>query len=110
MEYRKDAKRVAELNDMLRTTFLGGIVLMTPGVDQSPYRDEVLRKVRDYRFHGVDENNPYGENDFGKVTVQGEDYFFKIDYYDLDLRYHSPDEADPAVTKRVLTIMRVDEY
>jgi hypothetical protein len=38
------------------------------------------------------------------------DYYWKIDYYDRNLELHSLDPADPEVTVRVLTIMRVDEY
>jgi len=35
---------------------------------------------------------------------------FKIDYYDKDLNFHSPDPADPTVTERIITIMLADEY
>jgi hypothetical protein len=36
--------------------------------------------------------------------------FFKIDYYDRTLTAHSPDPADPAVTRRVITVMLASEY
>jgi len=37
-------------------------------------------------------------------------YFWKIDYYDRRLMYHSPDPADADVTRRVLTIGTMAEY
>ena len=84
--------------------------MCTPRVEASPYKEKILEAVRRYEFHGVDGNNPYGENDFLAVTVEGEKYFAKIDYYDQGLEMHSPDPADPRVTRRVLTIMQADEY
>src|SRR5215203_2131535 len=56
------------------------------------------------------DNDPYGEHDFGAVTVDGQVIFFKIDYYDADLLHLSPDPANPALTCRVMTIMLADEY
>jgi Protein of unknown function (DUF3768) len=55
-------------------------------------------------------NDPYEEHDFGSFEAEGENIFFKIDYYDRTLTHHSPDPADPAVTERVITIMLADEY
>lgn len=46
----------------------------------------------------------------GRFPVDDEDYYWKIDYYDRNLELHSPDPADPSVTIRMLTIMRVNEY
>jgi hypothetical protein len=56
------------------------------------------------------DNDPYREHDFGSVQVGEQTVFFKIDVYDLDLRCHSLDAADPSVTARVLTIMLAEEY
>jgi len=36
--------------------------------------------------------------------------WFKIDLYDKDLQYGSPDPADPDVTTRVMTILLPSEY
>src|SRR5262245_45048133 len=107
------SKRIAELNDRLRTKFDGGSAYFTAGVQAEPLkrRLEILEAVRTYEFHGIDGNNPYGENDFGAVEVAGEKYFFKIDYYAADESgMGSEDPADPNRTKRVMTIMRADEY
>jgi len=55
-------------------------------------------------------NDPHGEHDFGTFESDGVEIFFKIDYYDTNLEFGSPDPADPAVTNRVITLMLADEY
>ena len=36
--------------------------------------------------------------------------YFKIEYFDKALTYHSADPADPSITERVITIMLAEEY
>lgn len=103
---------IAGLNDLLRTTFLTGRVVMTEGVRALPttIREEVLSQVRAFDDFSAD-NDPYGERDFGAFTVAGAGkIFWKIDYYDSSLSMLSDDPADPQKTSRVLTIMLAEEY
>ncbi len=103
--------RVRELNDVLRRTFTTGRVMLTKAVQELPEHDRarVLRAVQEFSSF-TPANDPYGEHDFGRVTVAGEAYLWKIDYHDNDLQHLSPDPADASVTSRVMTIMREDEY
>lgn len=105
------AARTRELNDAFRRTFSGGKVLLTAGVDalSAEAKVEVLSKVRTFADFNSD-NDPHGEHDFGSFELGGEKYFFKLDYYALDMEGGSEDPADPEMTTRVLTIMRADEY
>jgi hypothetical protein len=50
------------------------------------------------------------KDDGRSVELAGTTYFFKVDYYALDMDGGSEDPANPAKTTRVLTIMRADEY
>ncbi|WP_245423197.1 DUF3768 domain-containing protein [Neorhizobium alkalisoli] len=103
--------RVRDLNDELRTSFSGGRVLLTSGVQALDEGDRIklLQAVQTFDDFNAG-NDPYGEHDFGRVVVGEQDYFWKIDCYDLDFRFQSPDPADATVTARVMTIMREDEY
>lgn len=55
-------------------------------------------------------NDPHGEHDFGMFDFDGRSVMFKIDYFNKDLNFHSPDPAEPAVTERVITLMLAEEY
>jgi len=88
---------IGQLNDLLRTTFLTGTVILTPGIRALPdaAREEVISKVRTFDEFTPD-NDPHGERDFGSFKQEGiGTVFWKIDYYDTDYRYHSPDPSDP---------------
>lgn len=107
----RNQDKIAQLNDLLRQTFLTGRVVLTPGIQALPdeTRERVLSMVR--CFDGFDAgNNPHGERDFGAFKISSQSVFWKIDCYDTDLQYLSPDPANPQVTRRVLTIMLADEY
>ena len=105
------AFQLAALNDALRQTFSGGRILTTQGV--AALGDEavqtVLQQLQTYDQFNQD-NDPYGEHDFGVLEYEGEKLFWKIDYYDQNLEYGSEDPTDPAKTCRVLTIMLASEY
>jgi len=106
-----DNERIRKLNDLFRETGIGGRFVITEGVQtlNEDERNELFSLVR--RFNRFSEDNdPHQEHDFGAIQYHGEQYFWKIDYYDKDLRYGSEDPADPGQTTRVLTIMQSHEY
>lgn len=103
--------RIRELNDALRCKAAGGRVVVTAGIHAlgTAAICQVLAAVA--RFDNfTEDNDPWGEHDCAVLTVDGRRIIFKIDYYDLELQYHSPDASDPAVTQRVMTIMLAEEY
>ena len=101
--------RIAALNDHTRRTLRECRVIITAGVQALEDVDTVLWQVQMFDAFTPD-NDPYGEYDFGSITLEGTTIFWKIDYYDLDLHMHSPDPSDETVTARVLTIMLAEEY
>jgi hypothetical protein len=102
---------IRALNDDFRRTFVGGMVMITAGVEAMPIEERraLLAQVRAFDAF-TDDNDPHGEHDFGAIDEGGVRYFWKIDYYDRATEMGSPDPTDPDVTTRVLTIMRADEY
>jgi uncharacterized protein DUF3768 len=107
----KHSDRIRVLNDNFRSTFVGGRMLMTAGVNALPLDTKARVLLAAQSFDKFTEDNaPHREHDFGSFEIEGETYFFKIDYYALDMVGGSEDPADPEKTTRVLTIMRADEY
>ena len=105
------AARIRELNDQLRCKAIGGRIVITPGIQalKADYLRAVLLAVA--RFNEfTEENDPWGEHDCAILNAAGRRVLFKVDYFDRDLAYHSPDASDPAVTERVLTVMLAEEY
>ncbi len=104
-------ERIRDLNDALRKNFGQGHAVMTIGI--AALRSEAVAnivktiEIYDDFCHA---NDPYEEHDFGSFVADGRTIFFKIDYFDPTLTAHSPDPSDPAVTKRVITIMLAEEY
>jgi len=107
------AARIRELNDQLRTTFFQhhGRVLITVGVDALPIalKALIIEKVKRFDEFGAD-NDPHHEHDFGAIEIDGDRYFWKIDYYDPSMQGGSDDPANPEKTTRVLTVMCAEEY
>ena len=105
-------KKIAELNDLCRTAMgIGGRLVQTEGISALPPQDQSrIRELVETYDDFTEDNNPYGERDFGAFTYNGEKIFWKIDYYDKSLTMGSEDPADPGQTCRVLTIMFASEY
>jgi hypothetical protein len=78
--------------------------------------------VNAVRHRGDNENDRSHESLLGRtrsplvsisaksVRTCSENYFFKIHYYDTDIRFLADDPSDPAHTRRVITIMRASEW
>lgn len=119
------AGRIARLNDLARRAMgIACVVVATEGVRGLPEADQSrLRELVETFNAFTPDNDPHGERDLGAIyqavdgvwsTLRPVDVavtvFWKIDAYDRDLRFGSEDPADPAVTRRVLTIMLASEY
>ena len=111
----RNVLRIRQLNDAFRKTFLGGRLVITAGIAALPdhIKVELLREVQRFDQFTPD-NDPFGERDFGAINFEFGGYkehvFWKIDCYNKELRFGSPDAADPSKTTRVLTIMKASEW
>jgi hypothetical protein len=100
------AKKISALNDELRkATSISATV--TSGVYELPDLHGLMQAVRDFELF-TEDNDPYGEHDFGSLDWHGEKVFWKIDYYDQALQY-GKDPLDLGC-RRVLTVLLASEY
>ncbi|MFV1761500.1 DUF3768 domain-containing protein [Phaeobacter sp. A90a-4k] len=117
---REEARLIVEQNDRFRTTWgadftVPGQIVMTHGVNLLPFAAKVAitAKVQGFKTFDAD-NDPHGEHDFGAIDVATdkgtEKIFWKIDLFDRTYRMGSDDPANPALTRRVLTVMLASEY
>lgn len=70
---------------------------------------QIFNLVRTFNDFSED-NDPYGEHDFGAFDFKDNRILWKIDYYDKNLEQGSEDPADPIQTTRVMTVMMGYEY
>lgn len=103
--------KIRQLNDQLRKHGIGGKIMLTQGVQALGEQAilEIMILMQCYNDFPED-NDPYREHDFGAINYEGKKLFWKIDYYDQEYSMHSPNPADPNVTRRVLTLMLAGEY
>ncbi len=110
-EAAEHAATIRSLNDAFRRNPTVGRVVITPGVDALQHGERTRLLLSVVGFDAFDAgNDPYNQHDFGAIDQDGLTYFWKIDYYDPDFDMGSADPANPDITRRVLTVMRADEY
>ena len=87
---------IRRLNDEFRRTFSGGRILMTEGTARLPesVQTNILQCIRAFDEF-TEDNDPYGEHDFGSLGAAGNKVFWKIDYYDAAIEFGSEAPADP---------------
>jgi Protein of unknown function (DUF3768) len=125
---REQTARIARLNDLARSAMgVACTAVATVGFRSLPASDQSRVRELIETYDAFDEDNdPHGERDFGTIYQLGngrwtterprsrdderERVFWKFDCYDHDLQFGSEDAANPAITRRVLTIMLADEY
>ena len=125
---REQTARIARLNDLARSAM--GVACtadVTVGFRSLSASDQSCVRELIETYDAFDEDNdPHGERDFGTIYQLGdgrwtterprlrdderERVFWRLDYYDRAMRFASVDAANPAITRRVLTIMLAEEY
>ena len=116
----QEAALIAAQNDAFRHSILGttpvtdapqGQFVMTRGVAAlgPDAQLELTRRVAAFDVFTAD-SDPQGWHEMGGIEFDGTTVWFKIDLYDVDYTYGSPEPSDPALTRRVLTPLLPSEY
>jgi len=104
--------RIAALNDQFRKgdSSLGQWVI-SAGVSalSTEQRESLLQAVQSYDNFTQD-NDPYGEHDFGMIHLGKEEYFWEIICYDKSSQQLAAHPEDFNIVTRVLTLMEAEEY
>jgi len=110
---------IAYQNDLFRryapfssSSGIPGQCVMTSGIAalEPEMQLAIWTEVRSFNSF-TEDNDPYGEHDFGSFEFPGVGrIFWKIDYYAPGMKYGSEDPANTAKTVRVLTIMQASDY
>src|ERR1700683_740115 len=98
--------KIVALNDLLRISFKGGRVQMTPSVYEldARLRGRALSVLARYnKFHHD------SEHDWGTFIFAGFSFEWRIEYRGKDGMGISPDPADPDKTLRGLTLYAIDD-
>ena len=116
----REAALIADQNDAFRRSILDnnpvaeapqGQFVMTRGVAAlgPDAQLDLIRRVA--AFDGFDaDSDPQGWHEMGVIKFDGTTVWFKLDLYDVDYTYGSPEPSDPAQTRRVLTLLLPSEY
>lgn len=97
--------QAAILNDQFRKSGFG--ITLTCGVQSVNDLSGLLQAIREYDKFNED-NDPWGEHDFGKLDWLGDRVFWKIDYYNET--FDAWEHPLCGSCKRVMTVMLAEEY
>jgi hypothetical protein len=102
---------IRRLNDNFRFTFRGGQLVCTPSVLAMPTMVIAAAFLKVSEFDDFNaRNDPFGEHDCLSFELCNRTFFFKIDYYNLNMEFGSPDPSDPSVTQRVGVLMLASDW
>ncbi len=116
----EQSRLIAEQNDRFRQSIgiipgdadaLEGTVVMTKSISEMPaeFRFALLEKVTAFGDFTADAD-PHGWHEMGVIEIDETTIWFKIDLYDVDYQMGSPVPEDQERTRRVLTLLRPEEY